>query len=666
MAFTSDAAILYYVCLVVTGSFFLINLVTAVVFMGFDTSKKRLVAEEEAKAAEAEKLLMESPKRKNSNASHELTRERSRNSKSNKIQPAPIQMSNLTKNEGKNNKPGQIDEKSDNVTTTPVPSRPSTLRAKSSDKKGGKKESKRGDDTKVDIAPAKKETKKDEDDEEEFVAPDPGAWNYYFFKLCVHPRYQLFFATCIMLNTIVLATDYYLISDEAAAVLELFNVGFTWVFVVEMFVSMAGLGLVRYFQDSFNRFDVVVVTVSLVEFFSGGGSLTVLRSLRMLRLFKLLKTWVGLRNLLQGVLVSMQELFYFGLLTFVFVFCCSILGMEFFRESYPLDESSRAGFSNIGWSFLTVFQLITAENWNEIMSGGVNDKGWISAIYCICVVVMGNMIVLSIVLAILLSNVVTPEELNSKAAPSVFTHILMRNTVLEEEDEEAKKRIKRKKCCCFSFLVEDRGAKYVMRDTDYAIKAPKKDETKEEAKARKHRSLHNSVNEEQNTMVLHGNSMFLFSSDSNFRKKIVALITKPVFEFLVFVFIFIASICLCFDDSTVTDESARRATLDEIDLWITCFFTLEMVLKFIALGVFMHPHSYFRSAWNWLDFFCVFTSLAFLIFPEASGFSFAKSLRSFRALRPIRLITRWPSLKLVVDSLIAILPTLGNPYNSLR
>lgn len=83
------------------------------------------------------------------------------------------------------------------------------------------------------------------------------------------------------------------------------NTFFTIIFAVEMFVKLYGLGLCLYLKDSFNIFDGVIVIVGLVEFFGTlvGASIqssgfTVLRAFRLLRIFKIVKSWVMLKKLL--------------------------------------------------------------------------------------------------------------------------------------------------------------------------------------------------------------------------------------------------------------------------------------------------------------------------------------------------------------------------------
>lgn len=81
---------------------------------------------------------------------------------------------------------------------------------------------------------------------------------------------------------------------------------FSWIFTVEMIIKLTGLGIREYVRDSFNIFDASIVILSLVDnilFYSvgnsaSGGGVIVLRSIRLLRVFKLARNWTSLRILI--------------------------------------------------------------------------------------------------------------------------------------------------------------------------------------------------------------------------------------------------------------------------------------------------------------------------------------------------------------------------------
>ncbi|XP_026677370.1 voltage-dependent calcium channel type A subunit alpha-1 [Diaphorina citri] len=88
---------------------------------------------------------------------------------------------------------------------------------------------------------------------------------------------------------------------------------FLGLFMLEMFIKMYALGPRIYFDSAFNRFDFFVVCGSIFEVIwsevkSGSFGLSVLRALRLLRIFKVTKYWSSLRNLVISLLNSMRSI----------------------------------------------------------------------------------------------------------------------------------------------------------------------------------------------------------------------------------------------------------------------------------------------------------------------------------------------------------------------
>jgi hypothetical protein len=77
----------------------------------------------------------------------------------------------------------------------------------------------------------------------------------------------------------------------------------------------------------FHVFDAIVVIVSIVELFAAdeGSGLSVLRAFRLLRIFKIIKSWVSLRQLLTTVLASLSAITNLGFLTSLFLFIGALL-----------------------------------------------------------------------------------------------------------------------------------------------------------------------------------------------------------------------------------------------------------------------------------------------------------------------------------------------------
>ena len=112
------------------------------------------------------------------------------------------------------------------------------------------------------------------------------------------------------------------------------------------------------------------------------------------------------------------------------------------------------------------------------------------------------------------------------------------------------------------------------------------------------------------------------------------------------------------------DNPLRETTQWQTNLELTfnILFTIEMFMKIIALGFVVGRFTYLRDPWNVLDFIIVATSwlplLLSLLGIELAGNM--QAIRSFRLLRPLRTVSRFPTLKKLVVAILLAIPQLGN------
>ena len=188
----------------------------------------------------------------------------------------------------------------------------------------------------------------------------------------------------ILLNTLSLASEHY---EENPAVTEtnvVANLFFTVIFAVEMLLKLYGLGCRDYVADNFNNFDAFIVIMSYVELVvpqdesgEGGGGLGMLRAFRLLRIFKIIKSWESLKVLLSTVFESLQAITNLGVLIVLFLFIFALLCKQFFSEPLLDDggEISRYSFGDTFTALITMFIILTGENWNEVMILVISNQG---------------------------------------------------------------------------------------------------------------------------------------------------------------------------------------------------------------------------------------------------------------------------------------------------
>ncbi|XP_065082829.1 sodium channel protein para isoform X32 [Ochlerotatus camptorhynchus] len=225
------------------------------------------------------------------------------------------------------------------------------------------------------------------------------------------PFVELFITLCIVVNTLFMALDHHDMDPDMERALKSGNYFFTATFAIEATMKLIAMSPKYYFQEGWNIFDFIIVALSLLELgLEGVQGLSVLRSFRLLRVFKLAKSWPTLNLLISIMGRTMGAL---GNLTFVLciiIFIFAVMGMQLFGKNYidnvdrfPDKDLPRWNFTDFMHSFMIVFRVLCGE-WIESMW----DCMLVGDVSCIpfflATVVIGNLVVLNLFLALLLSN----------------------------------------------------------------------------------------------------------------------------------------------------------------------------------------------------------------------------------------------------------------------
>ena len=151
--------------------------------------------------------------------------------------------------------------------------------------------------------------------------------------------------------------------------------------MLEMWVKIYALGARIYFESAFNRFDCIVIAGSIFEviwsaYKDGSFGISVLRALRLLRIFKVTQYWSSLKNLVVSLLNSMRSIISLLFLLFLFILIFALLGMQLFGGQFVFPDGPQpTNFDTLTIALLTVFQILTGEDWNEVMYLGINSQG---------------------------------------------------------------------------------------------------------------------------------------------------------------------------------------------------------------------------------------------------------------------------------------------------
>ncbi|XP_050304148.1 voltage-dependent calcium channel type A subunit alpha-1 isoform X3 [Anthonomus grandis grandis] len=467
---------------------------------------------------------------------------------------------------------------------------------------------------------------------------------------------QWFYWTVIMLvffNTFCVAVEYHGQPKWLDDFLYYAEYVFLGLFMSEMFIKMYALGPRIYFESAFNRFDCVVISGSIFEVIwsavkGGSFGLSVLRALRLLRIFKVTKYWSSLRNLVISLLNSMRSIISLLFLLFLFILIFALLGMQLFGGQFNFDGGTPpANFNTFPIALLTVFQILTGEDWNEVMYNGINalggpKGGMVYSLYFIILMLFGNYTLLNVFLAIAVDNLANAQELTAAEEEQAEENKEKQALELEKEME--------------ALQMEGSTPRVEVNSPSPTTSRRKKKEEKPE--------------EEEEIVgpkpMLPYSSMFILSSTNPIRRGAHWVVNLRYFDFFIMIVICLSSAALAAEDP-VEEHSFRNTILDKFDYAFTGVFAIEMFLKVIDLGVILHPGSYLREFWNVMDAVVVVCALVSMVFDFMGGggaaganLSTIKSLRVLRVLRPLKTIKRVPKLKAVFDCLVNSLKNVIN------
>jgi hypothetical protein len=145
-----------------------------------------------------------------------------------------------------------------------------------------------------------------------------------------------------------------------------------------------------------------------------GGTISGFRSIRLLRIFKLARSWSSFRELIEKIGLSLKDISNFSILLFLFIFTYTLLGMELFAYQAIYDPITdnvssegiypRENFNTFLYSFTTIFIVLIGEDWNHVMYKNIRNKQFSNVLFFMFLYVLGNLILLNLFLAILLKN----------------------------------------------------------------------------------------------------------------------------------------------------------------------------------------------------------------------------------------------------------------------
>ncbi|XP_068579033.1 sodium channel protein type 4 subunit alpha B-like isoform X2 [Cebidichthys violaceus] len=526
-----------------------------------------------------------------------------------------------------------------------------------------------------------------------------GCWRWLkqrLYTFITSPFFNLGVIICLIINIVFMCLEHFPMTARFTTTLNEAQLVFTMIFIAEMFLKVVAMDPYGYFQVSWNVFDSIIVFVSLLELSVNDG----LRWLLVMRVFRLARWWPSFHTLIKIIWTSFRALRNPTLLLLIVIFIFSVVGMQLFQQDYKdhvcrISETCllpRWHFTDFFHSFLVVTRVLFGE-WIEITWDcmEVSDKTT-CLIFFSMFLVIGNLLVLNLFLTLLLSSFSTvclldPEEEEQSTLQITIRQIkralgtlLGKNTHVNPDHPEVdNKEVTRKKYLHFTSVASnppvsevkdlngDHGSQRVpTAEAERTSEEEEEKENKRHPEVQQHKDPENQNGDPEDCCsdkcyrccpfldidTSHGR----WRVWSNFRRACFAIVQHKCFDILIFFIILLSSVALAFEDIHLQHRQVLKTVLVRADQVFTCLFLMEMILKWIAVGL----KKYFSDAWSWIDFLIL---QVFLVSIAVDTFGFSElgafqSLRTLRALGLLRAISRIQGLRVVVQTLIRTVPSM--------
>ncbi|KAF0032584.1 hypothetical protein F2P81_014874 [Scophthalmus maximus] len=446
----------------------------------------------------------------------------------------------------------------------------------------------------------------------------------------------------ILINTISMGIEHHNQPDELTNVLEICNIVFTSMFTLEMILKLTAFGFFEYLRNPYNIFDGIIVIIS-------------------------------------------------------------ILGMHIFGCKFSLKTEAgdtvpdRKNFDSLLWAIVTVFQ----EDWNMVLYNGMASTSPFAALYFVALMTFGNYVLFNLLVAILVEGFQAEGDANRSYSDDDRS-----SCNFEENDKQRDSlHLSDPKISTLTpnghlDLSSLPAGLFPGERLTFALGSRKNSAISLGRANLEQRAVVNARSKDREDLdddieyvgfcsvfVCVGGSLcfriekmleayrpdwcetredwsvFLFSPQNKFRQICQSIIAHKLFDYVVLAFIFSNCITVALERPKILQGSLERVFLTISNYIFTAIFVGEMTLKVVSMGLYVGEQAYLRSSWNILDGFLVFVSLVDIVVSMAGGakiLGVLRVLRLLRTLRPLRVISRAPGLKLVVETLITSLKPIGN------
>lgn len=190
---------------------------------------------------------------------------------------------------------------------------------------------------------------------------DPSSLQARFYQLRNNKAFEFFVVGIIIFSALVIGVKTYPLPPLLLSVVSILDWLITFIFLFEIIVRFIGEPKKsQFFKNGWNLFDTLIVVMSLVPIENGDMAL-IGRLIRIFRVLRMVSIIPELRTLLNSLLKALPQLGYVSLMLFIIFYIYAAIGATFFAEVNPQL------WGDIAVSLLTLFRVMTFEDWTDVM-----------------------------------------------------------------------------------------------------------------------------------------------------------------------------------------------------------------------------------------------------------------------------------------------------------
>lgn len=214
--------------------------------------------------------------------------------------------------------------------------------------------------------------------------------------------FERLIAGVIVANAAVIAAQTY----TTASWLQAVNVGCLLVFVAELAIRLGAYGR-QFGRDRWNLFDAAVIVASVLPFVG-----VIAQVARLARIARLVRFLPDAQVLISGAIRAIPALGSLFALTGLLIFLYGMVAVELFGQAMPEQ------FGNLGLAALTLFVLLSLENFPDTLYGGMAVTGW-AVPFFISYALLAAFVVFNLVIGIVVSSLEDARAARAKTLEEV-------------------------------------------------------------------------------------------------------------------------------------------------------------------------------------------------------------------------------------------------------